>query len=258
MGWIRRFYPAPDAPIRLVCFPHAGSSATFYYWMARTLAPDIEVLAVQYPGRQDRLLEPMIDRIDTMADLVMDVLPRWLDRPTALFGHSMGATLAFEVARRLTAAGRSPTLLFASGRTAPSQPPEKHVHDMSDEWLLAELAQLDGTDDDVLADAELVELLLPAVRNDYQAVESYRFEPGPPLTCPLVALIGHNDPKVSLEDGHLWGEHTTGDFTVETFPGGHFFLVDQPDTIMSLIRRSLRAAMTPRLLLQQEFRSDLL
>src|ERR1700712_4687720 len=116
MTWIRRFHESPGASARLVCFPHAGGAATYFYPLSRTLAPSIEALAVQYPGRQDRRAEPCVDDIHELADLVAPALLEWADRPLALFGHSMGATLAFEVAGRLEKAGVRPAGLFVSGR----------------------------------------------------------------------------------------------------------------------------------------------
>src|SRR5687767_15700848 len=97
--WIRQYHPAPGSPIRLVCLPHAGGSASFYFPVSRSLSPEVDVLAVQYPGRQDRRHEPMVADIPALSRLVADELAGWLDKPLALFGHSMGASLAFEVAQ---------------------------------------------------------------------------------------------------------------------------------------------------------------
>ncbi|MDQ0954324.1 surfactin synthase thioesterase subunit [Streptomyces phaeochromogenes] len=99
--WIRRYHPAPDASTRLVCFPHAGGSATFYHPVSRALSPEIDVVAVQYPGRQERRTEPLVDSVEKLADLIVPELEPWLDRPLTFFGHSMGASLAYEVALRL-------------------------------------------------------------------------------------------------------------------------------------------------------------
>lgn len=116
--WFRNYGPAPDACVRLVCLPHAGGSASFYFPLARALSPKIEVLAVQYPGRQDRHAEPCVQNIEDMADRIAEALGPWTDRPYALFGHSMGAMVGFEVARRMEASGKGPLELFVSGRQA--------------------------------------------------------------------------------------------------------------------------------------------
>ena len=120
--WISNFNPAPNARTRLLCFPHAGGSASYFFPLSSALAPEFDVYAVQYPGRQDRYKEPLVDDIDDMADQAYEALEPLIDAPVALFGHSMGAVLAFEVARRMeTLAGRSPVLVFASGSRAPSR-----------------------------------------------------------------------------------------------------------------------------------------
>lgn len=222
--WARRFCPAPDAATRLVCLPHAGGSATFYLPVARAMAPAVDVLAVQYPGRQDRHTEPPVDDIHTLADMITDELAGWADRPLTLFGHSMGAMLAFEVANRLVARGIPPLGLFASGRRAPSMYRDEKVHLADDEGLVTEMKRLEGTDARVLDNEDLLRMILPAVRSDYRAVETYRHRQGPPLTCPVTVLTGDHDPQVSLHEARGWKAHTAGSFRMRVFAGGHFYL----------------------------------
>jgi surfactin synthase thioesterase subunit len=217
--WIRRYHPAPDSPVRLVCFPHAGGSASFYHPASRLLSPGIEVLAVQYPGRQDRRREPTIDSVTALAERLVPVLRGWADRPLAFFGHSMGAVVAFEVAVRL-----EPVLLFASGRRAPSTYRDERVHLRDDDGLLAEVRSLSGTETSLLDDPEMRRAMLPALRGDYRAVETYRCAPGQRVGCPIVALTGDDDPKTTLDEARRWADHTTAGFTLRTFAGGHFFL----------------------------------
>ncbi|WP_406092372.1 thioesterase II family protein [Streptomyces sp. NBC_01013] len=239
--WIRRFHPAPDAPARLVCFPHAGGSATYYFPVSRALSPAIDVFAIQYPGRQDRRNEPRVEDIEDLADLVVEELRPWGDVPLTLFGHSMGATLAFEVARRLEAAGTPPATLFVSGRRAPSRVREETVHLADDDRLIADITQLSGTDSAVLADPEILRMILPAVRSDYKAAETYRYRPGPLLGMDIVALAGDNDQQVTVDEAASWGEHTTASFELKVFPGGHFFLDSHVTTILGLIRARMSA-----------------
>ncbi|MFF6995240.1 thioesterase II family protein [Streptomyces sp. NPDC008313] len=234
-AWIRRFHPAPEAPTRLVCFPHAGGSATYYFPVSNALSPGVDVLSVQYPGRQDRRTEPCVDDIRALADTVVRELRPWADRPLTLFGHSMGASLAFEVALRLEAEGIVPLGLFASGRRAPSRHRNETVHLADDDTLIAELKKLSGTDTQMLGDPEVLRMILPAVRNDYRAAETYRHRPGPPLSCPVVALVGDDDPQVTDDEARAWAEHTTGGFTLRTFTGGHFFLNSHAPAVMSAI-----------------------
>ncbi|MBQ0896540.1 thioesterase [Micromonospora sp. U56] len=236
-AWIRRFHPAPDAPTRLVCFAHAGGSASYFYPVSQALSPGLDVLAVQYPGRQDRRAEPAFEDVPRLVDALVDEVAVWADRPLALFGHSLGATVAFEVARRLQARGTEVSALFASGRRAPSRHRPAWVHEGDDEALISEMLKLEGTDAQMLTDPELVRMILPALRADYKAAETYRYQPGPPLTCPVYALTGDADPQVDVPDAESWREHTTGPFALHVFSGGHFYLNQHAPQVMALIRR---------------------
>jgi surfactin synthase thioesterase subunit len=245
--WIRRYRPAPGAAIRLVCLPHAGGSASFFLPVAAALSPDVDVLAVQYPGRQDRRHDPMIDDLGDLADAVVTALKPWLDRPFAFFGHSMGATLAFEVTRRLEqGAGPAPLHLFASGRRAPSRHRDENVHLGGDDRLIAELTELSGTDTRVLGEEEMLRLVLPAIRNDYRATETYRYRPGPPLSCPITVLTGDADPKTSLDEAEAWREQTTGSFDLRVYPGGHFYLADHQSEVLGAITDRLMVGLPGR------------
>ncbi|MFJ3090579.1 thioesterase II family protein [Streptomyces sp. NPDC086838] len=239
-SWLRRFHPAEQAPVRLFCLPHAGGSASYYFPVSRALAPAADVIAVQYPGRQDRRSEPCVDDVRRLADLVTAEMLPWCDRPVALFGHSLGATLGFEVALRLEAAGTTPRVLFASGRRAPSRPREnENVHLSPDAQLLTTIRRMSGTDPAVLADDELLRSILPAIRADYKAAETYRYEPSAPLTCPIEVLNGTEDPEVTTEEAKAWTTHTTASCTFHTYKGGHFYLNDHAPEVINLIRERL-------------------
>jgi pyochelin biosynthesis protein PchC len=238
--WIRRYHPAPDAKIRLVCLPHAGGAASYFFPVSRTLSPNIEVLAVQYPGRQDRRAEPFVPTIPELADVVTEVLADETDRPLALFGHSMGATLGFEIALRLERAGTVPAALFVSGRRAPSTHRDERVHLRDDDGLLAEVKALSGTDSRVMEDDELVRMALPALRNDYRAIETYRWQPGQKLTCPIHALVGDADPKATVDEVRRWADHTDAEFTLDVFGGKHFYLDQHAASVMRKITEALR------------------
>lgn len=242
--WFRRFLPeSAQAPVRLVCLPHAGGSASYFRPFAQALGAGVDVLAVQYPGRQDRRAEPCIDDMGALADAAFDVLRPYLDRPVALFGHSMGATLGFELIRRVqTLPDARMIRLFASGRRAPTRPPGPLIHLLDDDRLLAELARLDGTDARVLDDDELMRSALPAIRADYKAAETYRPTGNDiRLHCPITALTGADDPKVTLDDAAAWEQHTTAGFELRVYRGGHFFPADHLKAIAHLVTERLNA-----------------
>jgi surfactin synthase thioesterase subunit len=248
--WIRRLHsPGPGglaatAPVgaeigapRLVCFPHAGGSASFYLPLSTALRDRFDVLAVQYPGRQDRRAEETIDSIPVLADRVYAALRPWLaDGPVAFFGHSMGAVVAYEVARRMEReAGISPTALIVSGRRAPARLRTETVHRRDDDGVVAELRRLSGTDGSLLADDDIVRMILPAVRGDYRAIETYAYEPGPPLTCPVTAFIGDDDSQVTVDEALAWADHTSGLFELIMFRGGHFYLTARREETIARI-----------------------
>ncbi|MFE5772443.1 thioesterase II family protein [Streptomyces sp. NPDC056485] len=240
-AWIRRFQPSPDAPHRLVCFPHAGGAATYWFPTAQALAPEVDVLAVQYPGRQDRRGEPCVESIETLADHAAEEVLAWSDRPVTLFGHSMGAMVAFETARRLEERGRPAAGLVVSGMRAPSRArggsgrAQAAEAAETEEELVAGILRLQGTDAAVLEDPELVRMILPTIRSDYRAAESYRWRPGPPLRTPIAVLTGTEDPHVERGQAAAWREHTAGPFSLTVFPGGHFFLNEHADDVRKVV-----------------------
>jgi surfactin synthase thioesterase subunit len=238
--WIRRYFPSPDAEFQLLCLPHAGGSAPFYRPVAQALSPRVEVLAVQYPGRQDRRRESLIGSIRELADSVAAAAADAIDRRFAIFGHSLGATLAYEVGVRLEAAGLVPERVFASGRRAPSTYRDERVHLCDDNGLVAELRRLSGTAQQIFGDDELMRMVLPAIRNDYRAAETYRHAGGPRLSSPITALTGGSDPKATVAEVRAWASHTESEFELRTYPGGHFYLLDHAGAVIRLIDERLR------------------
>jgi pyochelin biosynthesis protein PchC len=238
--WIRCYHPTERNAYRLVCFPHAGGSASYFFPFSKLLTPEIEVLSIQYPGRQDRRAERCIESISELADEVQMALRDWVRRPYAFFGHSMGAILAFEVAQRLAEANEGgPRWLFASGRRAPSRYRDENVHLTDDELLALELSAIGATDRTFLDDPELRSVILPVTRSDYKAIETYRCKPGSRLKCPITVLVGDRDLKTSAEEAAAWREHSLGRFDLHTFPGGHFYLDENRTSVAELITSSL-------------------
>ncbi|MDQ2588937.1 thioesterase II family protein [Saccharothrix yanglingensis] len=241
--WLREYHASRRAAPRLVCFPHAGGSASWYHPMSHALAPDVSVLAVQYPGRQDRRGEVPLDDVGAIARQVAPLVADLPGGPPALFGHSMGALVAFEVARLMTGKhDEAPAHLYVSGRRAPDRHRSEAVHLMDERGLLAEVAALGGTGAANLRDRDLVAMVLPPLRADYRAVETYRHTPGEPLTCPVTVLTGDADPKTTAAEAEGWREHTTGAFDLRVYPGGHFFLTDHQAEVLDLLRGGLTRA----------------
>jgi len=219
--WFRRYRPIPDPRLRLVCLPHAGGSASAYRSWPALLPTDVEVLAVQYPGRQDRGHEPYPADMHELADAVTAALDPYLDRPLALFGHSMGASAAHEVALRLP--NQLVHSLFVSARLPPRHHRPRDPH-QDDDALLADVRALDPAGSAVLDDPDLHELLVPPIRADYRIADTYRPSARPVVDVPVVAYVGDRDPSVNRAQMGAWAEITNAGFDLVVFPGGHFYL----------------------------------
>jgi surfactin synthase thioesterase subunit len=240
--WCRRYRPARNATARLVCLPHAGGSAPFFLPVAAALSPGVDVVAIQYPGRQDRRGEQPLDDMDALANGVFAVLRDQPELPVTVFGHSLGAIVGFELVRRLEAAGQPPARLFASGRRAPSAFREtEKVHLRDDAGILAEVRRLNGTASSVLGNDELMRAVLPALRADYRIAETYRCAPTDAVRCPITVLTGDDDPKTTLDEANEWAPHTKAEFDLRVFTGGHFFLTQHVDAINQLLSTHFQA-----------------
>lgn len=238
--WIRRYRPSPSSSARLVCFPHAGGSASFFFPISKRFGSDVDVVALQYPGRQDRRHEPLIDTIGELSDRIAAELLELTAKPTVFLGHSMGAVLAFETAWRLEkTAVASPRALVVSGARAPGRR-RARTHEPDDDDILADLKKLGGTEFGLLDD-ELLRMTLPAIRSDYRAIGDYTCPPGRTVHCAVTALTGDSDPRTTVEDVEAWRTHTSGPFRHVVLPGGHFFLIDQQDSVNAQIARELAA-----------------
>ncbi|GAA2332152.1 thioesterase II family protein [Streptomyces violaceusniger] len=243
---LRRFSPRGHAPIRLVCFPHAGGSAGTYRTWAVQAPADVEVCAVQYAGRGDRYHEEAAENMGDLVGPIATDLVRagFAAAPEALvlFGHSMGAVAAYETARRLSARGQHPAALIVSGHPAPSLARGATVHQGTDAELLADLRRLGGTAGNLLDNDDLMEVMLPTIRRDYQAIETYRWQPGAKLRIPITVLYGDEDEEVLGDEADAWHEVTEGDCTVVVFPGAHFYLEEQSEAVLARVLSSVRAA----------------
>jgi len=237
-GWIRTLATAEAPAIRLVCFAHSGGSATAFNRWAPALPPGVELLAVQYPGRSDRIAEPLVDDVVEMAAHVAAELG---GGDQVLFGHSLGALVAYETALLLRDQGREPSLLCLSSCLPPGQMTNREIHAAPDEEFWAELRALGGIDPGIAEDVELRELVAPAIRSDLRAHATYRPRGEvKPLSCPVRCYHGVGDPLVDERRLPEWAAITTGEFTLRTRPGGHFHVAeDVPGLIADILRRGL-------------------
>jgi surfactin synthase thioesterase subunit len=232
--WIIQFPRGGGAPSRLLCFPHAGGAASYFHPLAAALRTSgVDVAAVQYPGRQERRLEPPAADVDELVDLVLPALVEHVDARTVLFGHSMGAVVAFEAARRLQDEhGIVPMGLVVSGRRGPLAVRDEQLHIADDATFVAYIRRLSGTDGRLFDDPEMLALVLPALRADYRAIETYRYRPGTRLHCPLTVFVGDRDPQATIREAQEWRHHTQADHRFRTFPGDHFYLRGWPAPVV--------------------------
>jgi len=236
--WFRISQPRPQARLRLFCFPHAGGAASAYRTWPQQLPADIELCAVQLPGRENRIRETPFRDAQALSQALLTALLPYLDKPFALFGHSMGALLAYEVAQQVRQAGQLPRYLFVSGRRAPWLPDDDTMlHTLpTDEAFLVELQRRYHNLPEVLfTEPELRDLFVPLLRADFTLVERYHC-PGPlPLPCPLVAFGGADDARVPQAALWAWHAATQAAFALHLFPGGHFYLNEQSAPLLTTI-----------------------
>ncbi|MGY0003842.1 thioesterase domain-containing protein [Micromonospora sp. I033] len=242
MNWFVSAGSRPQAPVRLFCLPYAGAGASAFRRWQEGIGPDVEVLPVQLPGRENRINEdPRFDVAE-----VADAVAARADRPYALYGHSMGGRLGFEVVRELRRTGRPlPLRLYVGGARAPHVTAPGVFDGLSradDEELLRRLNDGGGLPAELFDHPELVELLLPLLRADFGRVDDYRYVPGEPLPVPIVAFSGRDDRAVTHEQNAAWAEHTAAGFTLHELAGGHFFLHDRLTDLLALIRADLTGA----------------
>jgi surfactin synthase thioesterase subunit len=239
----RIFSPRQQAQLRLVCFPYAGAGANIYRGWADLLPPSIELVVAQYPGRQDRYNEAFISDMAVLADEIgRDVSS--IDAPMAFFGHSLGATIAFEVALRLRPRFPLPIVrLFVSARKAPADCHPDGRAFLSDAAMKAYIRGLRGAAAPMLEE-ELWQVMAPALRNDLLISERYRYLAGSRLTCPITAIIAEQDATTStLPEAQGWADCTIVSFDSHVLPGGHLYLEDDPATLISLLVEKLQSSL---------------
>lgn len=242
--WVLIRRPNPEAVIRLFCLPYAGGGALVYRRWGELLPPSIEVCAVQLPGRENRLDEPAHTNIVPLVEEAAAALRPFVDRPFAFFGHSMGARVAFDIAQRLRDLyGLSPCHLFMSGHPAPQLPRDEPVsYDLPRDEFVEELRSLKGTTAEVLDNPDLMDLMMPLLRADFELVQTCGYRPAPPFDCPITAYGGLQDESVRREHLEAWGLHTRSTFTLRMIADGHFFVNTCQETLAHTVAHDLNRA----------------
>jgi medium-chain acyl-[acyl-carrier-protein] hydrolase len=235
-AWLATLGQRPDAPFRLVALPYAGGSCTIFRRWHRLL-DEVDVWAVQLPGRGSRHGERPHRSLDELVAALCDSLAGDLDKPYALFGHCMGGLLGFEVVRELRARGaRVPACLVVAARRAPQVPLSgTPVSSLPEYEFLDRLRAMDGTPREVLDNADLLRLMSPTIRADFRMCETYRYRVEPPLACPIRVLGGTLDEPTEAELA-AWGQQTTAGCSVHMVEGPHFFIHSAEDVVVAHVR----------------------
>lgn len=239
---LRRYGGAPQPSMRLVCFAWCGAGASVYRRLAPGLSGHIELYAAQLPGREERFNEPRLRRMAQVVETLVEDIAPLADLPLIFFGHSMGALVAYETARALKArSGQEPAALIVSGRNGPESgiPCRRPWHAADDGAFLDHIRGMDGTPPAVMESEAMMSALIPLLRADFEVLETYVHQPGPALSCPVLACAGHADGRVSTAGMAAWTRYTHGGCTIHWFKGGHFYLNRQPRVLTLCIEQWL-------------------
>ena len=241
-SWFQYWQSKPQAQIRLFCFPYAGGGASIFRSWSKHAHPEINVCPIQLPGRENRLLDEPFSKMHLLIDILASALLPYLDMPYAFFGHSMGALIGFELARylRQIQCSLDPVHIFVSGHRAPQLPDlDPPMYNLPEQAFIEELRRLKGTSEEVLQNTELLELLIPRLRNDFALVQQYVYRSESKLSCPITAFRGFQDESISRDMMVAWQEQTSDSFRLYCFPGDHFFLHKEHIYILRIIAQEL-------------------
>ncbi|MFI6482199.1 thioesterase II family protein [Nonomuraea sp. NPDC050663] len=239
-AWVSVPAPRPGAAIRLLCLPYAGGGSVEYNQWADLLPGTVEVRPVHLPGRERRIRERARTRMAELVPELADALEGETASPYALFGYSMGAWVAFELARELRRRGApAPRALLAAAAAPPHGPRSAAMFDAPEAELVGWMRRLDGSAGMPLDDPRLLAVVLPRVRADLEITDTYLPEPEPPLDLPLRVYTGTDDEVVPVEHAGLWAAQATGDFGLRVLTGGHFFLHERRTELLHHIARDL-------------------
>jgi medium-chain acyl-[acyl-carrier-protein] hydrolase len=242
-AWVTCPTPRPQARMRLFCLPFAGGGATVYRPWAKSVPPEVELCPVQLPGRESRFREPPFTQAAPLAAALATAIAPWLTLPFALFGHSLGAMVSFELTRELRRRGApAPVHLLVSARRAPHIPTPDPMHHLPEAQFIERLRGMEGTPEAVLKEPELLALFLPILRADLSVNDTYIADAGAPLDIPISVFGGTEDPRASPDELDAWRQHTTSDFSLQIFPGGHFYFKNDPEPLLNAMSQTLDRA----------------
>lgn len=239
--WLVSFRAVAAPRLRILCLPFAGGGANVYRPWADLVPQDVELLAARLPGRETRIAEKPATDISIIVDGLLDDLRDRADCPLALFGHSMGAGIAYDVAHRLTELGKMPAAIMVTGRPAPFLPRRRAlVSTLPEPEFIEELKRMGGTPTEVFEHRELLDLVLPVVRADFQLSETLSRPLLRRFDCPLIAAAGEKDEDAPVQEVEAWRELAGSRFTFRVFPGGHFFIQDHRRQLVEMLLNEAR------------------
>jgi len=251
-SWLLIPNPKKAPLMRVICFPYAGGNASTYLSWAEKLPSNVELVAIQPPGRASRMLEPAYSDMATLIDDLIESVSAYLDRPYVIFGHSLGSRVAIELIYQCRLRGLPlPQHFIASGSRGPDLPVSNQILSaMGDDELIDELRKLKGAPDVLLANKDIMKLFLPTLRADLKIADFYRFKEDIKFDCPVTVLRGELDESILLEQAESWGKYFSGSFDMHVLPGGHLFLESEVELLLQYINNitntvSLRIAEKP-------------
>lgn len=249
--WILRHKQNPQARLRLFCFPYAGGGASLFRPWADALLPEVEVCPIQFPGREHRLAEPAYTRMDALVQALAEAIYPYLDRPFAFFGHSMGGLICFELARQLRRMyDRHPVRLYIAAHRAPHLPnpsvTSMLIYNQPLE-MFKEVLRFEGTPERILQNDELMRVLMPTLRADFELCDTYEYRDDSPLECPFSLFGGLADTRIDTASLEAWRTHSSEACTLRMLPGSHFFLHTAQDLLLAAIAQDLGVQLNPTL-----------
>ncbi len=235
--WIKFPKPNPQARMRLFCLPFAGGGASTFQSWPKFLPADVEVAAYAFPGREVRINDELISNMEVLIEHLVDATLPYLDKPFAVFGHSMGAFISYELIKALEKKGFEPTCLLVSGCRAPHIAEEHQLYVLPDDELIEQLStRYQAIPEMFLNDKAFMALLLPILRADIELIETYVYQKTSPLHCPIYAFGSVDDPETTTENIESWrgySDHLS--FTTKMFPGGHFYINSHQEYLLQTL-----------------------